>query len=375
MNKKDFATAANVLNKHPDLLEQMTTTLAFMNNNISFLLYLFKNQNNIRANKDLANKLILNETFVSYLSGYPIKIMLRNQLGSLEEQITQLSTEELMSYFKRALVGGYKKMIQAFWSNYPLASYLTGNLTTILVRNQQGNLEEKITQASTEELIHFFNLVVKRRPGNTIKKLWNNKMLASYLSGYSTTILVRNTEGNLEEQTRQLSPKELLDNFETLLSTNCTEVIKEVMGNANSPLRTTIKEIDNPQVKIKLTQRALLCVSQVSTALLKNFLNLMPKVILQDCLKKLEESTSTPSTALQNNRINLLTEVINEYTDSIPLAIETNQQNSLLTAFPYTNNPNNFFNSRIIKSRPQFRVNESPGCELSSHDIKMLNNF
>lgn len=64
--------------------------------------------------------------------------------------------------------------------------------------------------------------------------------------------------------------------------------------------------------------------------------------------------------------------MINEHADSIPFAIETNQQNALLTTFPYTNNPNNFFNSHTITFHPQFRVNKAPECELPSHDITPL---
>ena len=58
--------------------------------------------------------------------------------------------------------------------------------------------------------------------------------------------------GNLEEQSLQLSPEGLLKQFNRVLPYRCTEIIKQLIGDADSPLRQAIDTLKDVQERTNL---------------------------------------------------------------------------------------------------------------------------
>ncbi len=312
LEKKKFSNALSFLNTYPELLPQIIESLVFINNSIPFFFVLFK-----KNQQALTKTILLNESFASYLQGKPINIILSNHQGDLEEQIRQLSTEELITYFNTALRINYRAVIH---------------------------------------------------------ELWNNTILASYLSGYPTIIFVRNEEGHLVEQSAQLSDEKLLTHFKRILTSRCSEVIHAVWGKPGSPLQNTINAINHPDTQIELIKKALASTKGDGTSkFLRSFLSSIPnKAILQDLL---EERQSQKLTVYNQKRINTLTKALREQPFTPPSTLmnkktknKINAKNNLAPFSQYLKNKqfteallllNTYpkLLTKIIKKLPSFRNN------------------
>ena len=148
-------------------------------------------------------------------------------------------------------------------------------------------MENQNLQITLDVLIANFKSALAKRDTIITESMWtNNTLLASYFSGHPIQITIKNSQGQLETQTLQITSMELITNFKSTLAAHDPFIIQSMWNITDSPLQKALTTLDELRLT-ELTEKVLSHQSAIGVQFVQKFINsISNKFILEACLNK-----------------------------------------------------------------------------------------
>jgi hypothetical protein len=205
-----------------------------------------KNQNFIQLIFD--NNALLKNFFMGQLINAPV---LEAQ-SQAQQQTWQLTLPEIMDNLKAAATGGDINLIKFIINNNPLLllEYWSGKAIQVGYFNAQGQLQNETWQLTLTGIMDNFKAAI-RLEDKTLSNLVviNNPWLITYWRGNLIQIMYPiNGLSHNESQILRLTMPHLIDNFKLFLGLKYTYLIESIWADTNSPLHAAIKKLNSVEL-------------------------------------------------------------------------------------------------------------------------------